>query len=88
MLELIYFRWWEVLVETPVAFKQVVVVNHHCHLRHLILRKCLPLKLSCFARSFKGSNFCSSSNKRSIVPINLKLQGIGISWELSPLCST
>ena len=57
------------------------------HLRHLILRKCLPLKLSCFARLFKGSKL-SNSSKMSTIPINLKLLGIGISWEISPLYST
>ena len=87
MLELLSFRWWDLLVEPPMVFKQVVVVNHHRHLRHLILRKCLPLKLSCFARSFKGSNF-SSSSEMGTISINLKLQGIEISRELSPLCST
>ena len=87
MLELLSFRWWDLLVEPPVVFKQVVVVNHHRHLRHLILRKCLPLKLSCFARLFKGSKF-SNSSKMSTIPINLKLQGIRISWKLSPLSST
>ena len=88
MLELLSFRCWDLLVEPPVIFKQVVVVNNYRHLRRLILRKCLPLKLSCFARLLKGSNFSSSSSKMSTIPINLKLQGIGISWKLSPLSST
>jgi len=63
MLELIYFRWWEVLVETPVAFKQVVVVNHHRHLHPWVLQKYWLHKLICFAKSSKRSDNKISSSE-------------------------
>ena len=77
MLELPHYRWWELRVELKVVLQQVVVEHRHRHLRHLVSRKYLPLKPSCFANLFKGSS--SSSSKMGTMSTNQKLLGIWIS---------
>ena len=83
-----YFRWLEQLVVPLMTLGNQAVVDRSSRHRHRsIWRKCLPSKLSCFTKLFKGSN-SSSNNGVGTMSTNLKLHVTWISWDLSPLCST
>ena len=84
MLELLYFRWWAVLVEPRVVSKQVVVVHRHRYLRHPALQRSLLHRPSCFAKLSKG---CSSSEADAMTT-NLSQQRTRISLGHTLLCST
>jgi len=84
MLELLYFRWWAVLVEPRVVSKQVVVVHRHRYLRHPALQRSLLHRPSCFAKLSKGS----SSSEADAMTTNLSQQRTRISLGHTLLCST
>ena len=52
------------------------------------LAEVLAAQTELFRQIVQGQQLLQQQQQEEYSTINLKLQGIGISWELSPLCST